>query len=142
MPEMKELQFDTGVVQYRLNDVCTVALNPTDSAFVERLYNCFDELDKKHEDYQAQVARMADNREIFGFMRQRDAEMRLLIDELFGEPVCEALFARMNVYSMASGLPVWANLLLVFMDEADTAFAREQKATNPRVQKYLKKYHK
>ena len=34
------------------------------------------------------------------------------------------------------------NLMLAIMDEVDTTFAREQKATNPRIQKYTKKYHK
>ena len=47
-----------------------------------------------------------------------------------------------NVYAMADGLPVWCNLLFAIMDEIDTSFAREQKATNPRIQKYTAKYHK
>ena len=69
--------------------------------------------------------------------------MRELIDSVFdGTPVCTLLFGSMNVYAMASGLPVWANLMLAIMDEVDTAFAREQKATNPRVQKYMAKYRK
>ena len=85
---------------------------------------------------------MTDRAKIFDLMRERDKEMRELIDGVFDAPVCAMLFGGMNVYAMASGLPVWANLMLAIMDEVDTAFAREQKATNPRVQKYMAKYHK
>lgn len=144
MPEVREkvLQFDTGLVTYHLNEQCDVAFNPTDSVFVEKLYAAFNDLDKKQEAYQEQVSRMSDRAKIFDLMRERDKEMRELIDSVFDAPVCAMLFGGMNVYAMASGLPVWANLMLAIMDEVDTAFAREQKATNPRVQKYMAKYRK
>ena len=144
MPEVREkvLQFDTGLVTYHLNEKCDVVFNPTDSVFVEKLYAAFNDLDRKQEAYQEQVSRMTDRAKIFDLMRERDKEMRELIDGVFDAPVCAMLFGGMNVYAMASGLPVWANLMLAIMDEVDTAFAREQKATNPRVQKYMAKYHK
>ena len=65
-----------------------------------------------------------------------------MIDEALGQPVCGALFGGMNVYAMADGLPVWCNLMLALMDEVDTSFAREQKATNPRIRKYTAKYQR
>lgn len=139
---MPELKFETGLVTYRLNDRCEVTFNPTDSAFVERLFNAFDSLDKKQETYKAEIEKVADKREIFDIARKRDAEMRAMIDEALGTPVCETLFGGMNVYALADGLPVWCNLMLAIMDEIDTTFAREQKMTNPRISKYTSKYHK
>lgn len=138
---MKELNFDSGLVTYSLNGKIEVSFNPTDSNFVERLYAAFEELDKKQEGYKAQVEKLADKREIFDFARQRDAEMRGVIDGVFDTSVCDAVFGGMNVYSLSGGLPVWCNLMLAVMDEIDTTFAREQKATNPRIAKYTKKYH-
>lgn len=138
---MKELNFDSGLVTYSLNGKCEVSFNPTDSSFVERLYAAFEELDKKQEGYKAQIEKMADKREIFDFARERDAEMRGVIDGVFDAPVCDAVFGSMNVYALSGGLPVWCNLMLAVMDEIDTTFAREQKGTNPRVAKYTKKYH-
>lgn len=137
---MKELNFETGLVTYDLNGKCEVSFNPTDSNFVERLYTAFEELDKKQEGYKAQVDKMADKKEIFEFARERDAEMRTIIDGVFDAPVSDALFGGMNVYAVAGGLPVWCNLMLAVMDEIDTTFAREQKATNPRIAKYTAKY--
>lgn len=139
---MKELNFDTGVVTYNINGVCEFSFNPTDSNFVERLYSAFEELDRKQEGYQAQIEKMADKREIFEFARERDAEMRGIIDGVFEVPVSDVIFGGMNVYAVANGLPVWCNLMLAVMDEIDTAFAREQKATNPRIAKYTAKYQK
>lgn len=139
---MKELSFETGLVTYNLNGKADVTLNPTDSAFVERLFNTFDELDKKQEAYKAEIEKVADKREIFVIARKRDAEMRAMIDDTFGQPICDALFGGMNVYAMADGLPVWANLMLAVMDEIDTTFAREQKQTDSRIKKYTAKYHK
>lgn len=142
MPETKVLQFETGRVTYMVNDAFSVTFNPTDAFFIERLYNHFDVLDKKQSNYEETVRKMADRREIFDFMRERDKEMREVIDDIFDVPVSEAAFGRMNVYAMAAGLPAWANLLLSVMEECDTAFSREQKVTNPRLQKYLAKYQK
>jgi len=139
---MKELNFDTGIVTYNINGKCEVSFNPTDSAFVEKLFNSFDTLDQRQETYRAEVERLADKREIFQTARKMDGEMRDIINDLFGWDVCAAVFGHMNVYAMAGGLPVWANLLLTLMDEIDSGFAREQKATNPRIEKYMKKYHK
>lgn len=139
---MKELNFDSGLVTYSLNGKCEVSFNPTDSNFVERLYSAFEELDKKQEGYKAQVEKMADKREIFDFARERDAEMRSIIDSVFEAPVSEAVFGGMNVYAIANGLPVWCNLMMAVMDEIDTTFTREQKLTNPRISKYTAKYQK
>lgn len=144
---MPDIRFDTGLVSYRLNDSCEVTFNPTDSAFVERLFNTFDALDKKQEAYKAEIDKIADKKEIFEIARKRDAEMRGMIDEALCVPVCDRLFGApacggMNVYALAEGLPVWANLMLALIDEIDTSFAREQKKTNPRIAKYTSKYHK
>lgn len=139
---MKELNFDTGLVTYSLNGKCEFSFNPTDSNFVERLFNAFDTLDKKQETYKTEVEKNTNKREIFETARKMDEEMREIIQDVFGFDVCGALFGEMNVYAMADGLPVWANLMLAVMDEIDTTFAREQKAQNPRISKYTKKYHK
>jgi hypothetical protein len=139
---MNALNFETGLVTYSINGTCEVAFNPTDSYFVERLFNAFDSLDKKQDAYRTEVERTANKREIFDLARARDEEMRGIIDDLFGQPVCAEVFGGMNVYAIASGLPVWCNFMLAVIDEIDTTFAREQKATNPRIAKYTEKYKK
>ncbi len=142
MNDVKSLNFESGLVTYNINGKCQVSFNPTDSNFVERLYLAFEDLDKKQESYKTQVEKLADKREIFDFARERDVEMRQVIDGLFDAPVSDSLFGGMSVYAVAGGLPVWCNLMLAVMDEIDTTFSREQKATNPRIAKYTEKYHR
>lgn len=139
---MAELNFATGVVTFAVNGVHDISFNPTDSAFVERLFDAFDLLDKKQDAYKAEVERTANSREVFATARKMDAEMREIIDGVLGDGTSAAVFGGMNVYALADGLPVWCNFLMAVMDEVDTTFAREQKATNPRIQKYTAKYHK
>lgn len=139
---MNALNFETGIATFLINEKCEVSFNPTDSTFVERLFNAFDSLDRKQDSYSEEISRISDKREIFEFARKRDAEMREIIDKVFEKPIASDLFGDMNVYAMAGGLPVWCNFMLAVMEEVDTAFAREQKAMNPRIQKYTAKYHK
>ncbi len=139
---MPDIKFETGKVTYTLNGDTQVSFNPTDSAFVEKLFSAFDTLDKRQDAYKAEVEKIGDKREIFDIARKRDAEMREIIDGVFDAPVCAALFGGMNVYAMADGLPAWANLMLAVMDEIDTSFAKQKKLTDPRISKYLARYHK
>lgn len=139
---MADIRFDTGIVEFNLNDAIKVYFNPTDSAFVERIFDTFDELDKKQEAYKAEIDKCADKKEIFEIARRRDAEMREMVDGLFDKPVCSALFGGMNVYAFADGLPVWCNLMLAVIDQIDTTFARERKLTNPRITKYTERWRK
>ena len=139
---MTEIRFETGVKAYTLNDRCEIYFNPTDSFFVESLFNVFNDLDKKQDAYREEVEKTADNVEVFRIARKRDAEMREALDGVLGLGVCKAVFGDVNVYALAQGVPLWANLLLAIVEELDTAFAREQKAVNPRISKYTKKYHK
>ena len=57
---MPEIKFETGIVSFKLNDAAEVSFNPTDSAFVEQIFNTFDELDRKQEAYKAEVDHCAD----------------------------------------------------------------------------------
>lgn len=139
---MKTLQFSTGIATYSVNNVCDISFNPTDSAFIERLYSAFELLEKQQESYKAEIGRLEAPRNILSFAKERDAEMRKIIDSVLGDGISAHLFGEMNVYSLADGLPVWCNFLLAVMDECNAAFEREQNETNPKLAKYLKKYKK
>lgn len=139
---MGEIKFATGVKEYRINDAVTVYFNPTDVEFARKIYAAFDELDKQQERYRAEIKRIEGTPKIFEYARERDTDMRRIIDDLFGREVCNELFGGVNVYAMADGLPIWCNLMLAVIDELDAGLNREQRATSARVQKYTSKYHK
>lgn len=136
-----ELNFDTGLLTWSLNGKCEVTFNPTDSAFVERVFSTFDSLDEKQEKFKAESSGLT-GKEIFDLARRMDAQMREEIDGIFEKPVCAELFGSMNVYAMANGLPVWCNLLMALIDVTDSSFAEEKKKTDPRIAKYVAKFKK
>ena len=139
---MKDLIFDTGLVTYNINGKCEFSFNPTDSAFVEKLFNAFDILDKKQDAYKAEVEKTANKREVFETARKMDEEMREIINDVFGFDICAALFGEMNVYALADGLPVWANLMLAIIEKAEDALPKERAQTQAKIAKYTAKYHK
>ena len=136
------IQFDTGAVQYTINDKVTVTFNPTDLAFVERVFNIFDHMDEKQEEYTAAITKAEKDAEVFHIYHEMEDSMRAMIDDVFGEEVCADIFGNVSVYALSGGLPLWANLMLALIDEMDVAFAREKKATNPRIKKYTDKWKK
>lgn len=138
---------DSGVVTKTLRTTdgkeCSFSFNPLDMAFSRKLFTAFEKLDAKQEKYKEEVQKNADKKEIFDIGEKMNADMRDIInDDVFGFDICGELFGGMNIYALANGLPVWANLLFAMVDETDNAYAREQKLTNPRIAKYTKKYHK
>lgn len=141
------IEINTGVANklFLTTDgkTCEFAFNPLDMGLSQRLFSAFERLDKMNENYKEEVQKNADKREIFDIGQKMDREMREIINsEVFGFDICTPLFGNLNLYALANGLPVWANLLFAMVDEMDTAYAREQKLTNPRLSKYTKKYHK
>ncbi len=143
----KTLTFDTGIVTYDLNGAATVRFNPTDAAFVERLYKVFADLEAEQVKWQTDVEEINDVEEfgerstkMFDYANQRDTEMRGLIDGLLGEGVSDAVFPDINCYALADGLPVWVNLLFAIAEEVNAAYTAEQKKTDPRVKSYSDKY--
>ena len=136
----KKLSFESGVVTYNINDKCEVSFNPTDPCFVTRLADTFDSLESKNSEYKKLYETTTDPKVIFDIAKERDAEMRNAIDELFDKPVCDALFGSMNVYALADGLPLWCNFMLAIVDEVNDYSAAQKEISSPRLKKYLEKY--
>lgn len=139
---MQDLKIATGLKEYNINGKCAVVFNPTDPNFIKRIFDAFDKLDARHEEYNKAISKEENGVKLFEIARKMDAEMRDTINEALGCDVCTPVFGDISVYAAADGLPLWANLLLAIIDEMDDSFAREKKATNPRIEKYTKKFSK
>ena len=137
---MSDIRFDTGLKTFSLNGAIEVCFNPTDVEFAQKVYDTFDSLDKKQEYYKEEVKKIAGTTKVFDFARERDAEMRTMIDGVFGCPVCDAVFGKMNVYALADGLPVWCNLMLAVIDEVSGGLSEADEQQKKRMAEYTKKY--
>ena len=138
---MVNLRIDTGVVEYRLNDNFSAWLNPTDPAFVSRLYARFSELEERDKAWREKIGKL-EGAAVLDAWEEGDTMFRSAIDDVLGEGCCRAVAGSASVLAMAGGSPIWMNILLAIIDAMDSAVAREQKAVNPKLQKYLAKYHK
>ena len=137
---MAELIFDTGLKTYKVNGGQEITFNPADVAFVQRLYNTFNELSES-QDGLVTPGEIDGNR-LFMLAEQKDRAMREKIDAIFGTPIGDKVFGSMSVYALAGGLPLWCNFLLAVIDEIDVAVDKEQKAASPKIEKYMAKYAK
>lgn len=137
---MKELQFDTGLVTYRVNGSCEITFNPGDISFVKRLFDLFDRLSGLQEAAEKENPEEMDSKELFRLTEERDAKMRSDMDGVFGEGTCAALFSDMSVFAIAGGFPLWANFLMAIIDEINANLSQEEQKARSRVDKYMKKY--
>lgn len=139
---MPELKFETGLVSYSLNGAAEVVFNPTDPSFVSRIFKTFDLLEEKQQEYDELREKISNNRDFYSFTNKIDREMREVIDSAFEKAVCSDVFGSLNLYAVANGLPVWCNLIFTVINLFDESLTAEKAKTNPRLDKYLKKYHK
>ena len=139
---MKDLNIDTGLVTYNLNDAVQVTFNPTDLVFGEKLFNIFDQLDAKQNEYLENIKAKKDNRELFEYGRQLDKEMRDYLFTLFDMDIVTPLIGDISVYALADGMPIWANILTTLVDEMDSATTKNNELSKKRIAKYTKKYTK
>lgn len=136
---MGALNFQTSRKTYTVNGNCEISFDPADINFVNRFMGLMERMEKQ----QSEPAKEVDD--VFAEFARRDKEMRAEIDEVFGEPVCDKVFGRTNVFSPAGGLPLCVNFLLAIVDEIDAASEQETKPSEKLtayIQKYEKKYGK
>lgn len=138
---MNALNFSTGVKTFDVNDgAAQISYNPTDVNFVSGLYDLFVACSERYETDKDK--KFENNAAFFEYAKQRDAEVHDGINALFGEGTAAAVFQGVSSYAMADGLPLWTNFLLAVIDTVPEEMSRQVKVSKPRVEKYLKKYHR
>lgn len=144
----KFLNIETGIKTYVLKpsdeetgeEEVSVRFNPTDTNFARKIYDTFEELSSTEDDYQKRIEEATGTADVFVISAELDAHMREKVNELFGKDVCTAIAGETNMYAMAGGMPIWANLVLAIFDEMEDTFSVEQKLHNQKMKKYTEKY--
>ena len=147
MAGKKTLTFDDGIVEYDINGKATARFNPTDTAFIERMWNAISDLENEQEQLQAEVDEIGEieddlerGERMLAYINKRDADMRKTIDGLVGEGVADALFPDMNCYAVAEGVPVWVNFMFAIADEVYDTLSKSEEQAKPRLNSYSEKY--
>lgn len=133
---MSDTKREGELQEFTINGACKVRFDPADSAFAQKLFGAFAELDSKQEAYLGEISKCSDKAEIFHIARRRDTEMREMIDGVLGSSVCDALFGDIGVLALSGGYPRWSNLMLGVMGACTSDFAQKKMRTDPRIRKY------
>lgn len=139
---MPNLNINVGVVEYTINDAVTIRINPTDPAFVKKVYARFSELEGEDKAWREKISSTDDAAELLSLYDEGDRIFRRAIDDTLGEGVADAVLGGVSALALADGFPVWMGILLAVIDEMDAKLTAEQNAANPRLEKYLKKYRR
>lgn len=139
--EKRRITFDEGDVEFLVNDKTTITFNPTDAGFARRIFNAFEVLEKKQDEYSEEL-KNADGAKAYALADRMDKEMRETIDGVFGANICDGLFGAKNVYALADGLPLWLNFIVAVFEQIDGALTAETGKTKSRLEKYLAKYRR
>ncbi len=137
---MKNINLETGMVEYLLGGKVSVRFNPTDLNYMQRLYAAFDELGRIQDRFQKDIEKLEEEKEIFALAKETDGKIREVLNALFEKEVCEPLFGSMNLFAYSGGMPVWANLMLAISDEVNSAMLAEAETRDKRIAKYVDKY--
>lgn len=130
---MNELNFQTSRKTYTVNGGAEISFDPADVAFAGRIYNLLDKLQ------QMEQMPKPDLENVFQAAAECDMSFRSEIDKAFGEPVCDKVFGKTNIFSPAGGAPLCLNFLLAVIDEIDAASENELKES-PQLKAYVEKY--
>ena len=137
-----EITVDTGIREFNLGGKVSVWFNPSDVFFAERIFEAFRTLEDKQNEYTDRLRNIGEDPKIFQFGHELDKDMRERVNSIFGQDVVTPLIGDCNVYALAGGLPIWANILTAVLDVMDDTVKEETKKSKQRVGKYTNKYHK
>lgn len=140
---MSIISFDTGLKTYDLTDECQVRFNPTDTGFIEKVYNAIEAVDVAIKKYEPKVTAAEPGAELFNVLHEYDNVLCGIADGLFNIPVSDAVFAEVRPSALGdNGLPICLNLILAIYEECDAKAIERKGRQSKTVEKYTKKYHK
>lgn len=137
-----EITVDTGVKEFNIGGKVSVYFNPSDATFAQRIYDTFKDLETKQDEYIDKLEHIEEVPDILAFGKELDEEMRMKLNTVFGTDVVTPLIGDCNVYALAGGYPIWANLLTAVLNAMDETVKKETQKSKQKIEKYTNKYAK
>lgn len=137
---MKELNFETGLVEMAVNGGRVIRFNPADIGFCDLLYNLLGKIEAIDTETRKKQERADDMAKNFDRFRAGDKRMREAVDAVFGEGFCEDVFCGIRLMALANGLTVLENFIFAILDEMDASVHENLAKREGRISKYTAKY--
>lgn len=139
---MKELNFDTGLVEMKVNGCRTIKINTTDVGFLETLYGLVGKIESIETERKKKCEKTDDLAKQFDYYRASDKLMRNAVDSVFGDGFCDEVFQGIRLTAGANGLTVLENFIFALIDEMDDTIKENVAMRSDRISKYTAKYEK
>lgn len=137
---MKELNFETGLVEMAVNGGRVIRFNPADVGFMDTLYGLLGKIESIEAEARKKQDKTDDLAKLFDRSRASDKRMRDAVDSVFGEGFCADVFPGIRLTALASGLSALENFVFAVMDEMDESVRDNLAKREGRIAKYTAKY--
>lgn len=137
---MKELKFETGLVEMAVNGGRVIRFNPADVGFMDTLYTLLGKIEAIEAETRKKQDKTEDLAKLFDRSRSSDKRMREAVDSVFGEGFCAQVFPGIRLTALADGLSVLENFVFAIMDEMDESVRDNLAKREGRIAKYTAKY--
>lgn len=137
---MKELKFETGLVEMPVNGGRSIRFNPADIGFMDTLFSLAAKIEAIEAETDKKRGKTDDLAKIFDYSRASDKRMREAVDSVFGVGFSDDVFPGIRLTAMADGLTVLENFIFAVMDEMDESVRDNLAKRNDRIAKYTAKY--
>ena len=137
---MKELNFETGLVEMAVNGGRVIRFNPADMGFLDTLYGLLGKIEAIEAEAKKKQDKTDDLAKLFDRSRARDKRMREAVDSVFGEGFCAEVFPGIRLTALADGLSVLENFVFAIVDEMDESVRDNLAKREGRIAKYTAKY--
>ena len=137
---MKELKFETGLVEMAVNGGRVIRFNPADVGFMDTLYALLGKIEAIEAETRKKQDKTEDLAKLFDRSRSSDKRMREAVGSVFGEGFCAQVFPSVRLTALADGLSVLENFVFAIMDEMDESVRDNLAKREGRIAKYTAKY--
>lgn len=137
---MKELNFETGLVEMAVNGGRVIRFNPADVGFMDTLYGLLGKIESIEAEARKKQDKTDDLAKLFDRSRASDKRMRDAVDSVFGEGFCADVFPGIRLTALANGLSALENFVFAVMDEMDESVRDNLAKREGRIAKYTAKY--
>lgn len=137
---MKELTFETGLVEMSVNGGRSIRFNPADIGFMDTIFTLLGKIEAIESETEKKQAKTDDLAKLFDHSRASDRRMREAVDGVFGDGFCADVFPNIRLTAMANGLTVLENFIFAVADEMDASVRENLAKRNDRIAKYTAKY--
>lgn len=138
---MEELNFSTGVTEFKVNGGRVIRFNSADPGFLDTVCSLGMKLDAIRTDLSKKKADKSDDpAKVFDYERLCEKRMREAMDSVFGEGFSNDVFQELRLYAMADGLMLYENFIFSIMDKMDESICENLNQREGRIAKYTAKY--